>query len=167
MATNLPRILVFELPFLFVGDDFVGDEVGHFARINHYIGFEVEDPFQFPEGDVEEVADARRKALKKPDVRAGAGKLDVAEAFPANTGERHFDAALVADHTAVLHPLVLTAETLPVSYRAKDAGAEQAVPFRLEGPVVDGFRLGYFAVAPAANLLWRGQRDTDGIKIRD
>ena len=71
--------------------------------------------------------------------------------------ERDFDAALVADDAAVLHALVLAAEALPVGDGSKDAGAEEAVAFGLEGAVVDGFRLGDFAVRPAADLL-RGRR---------
>jgi hypothetical protein len=76
----------------------------------------------------------------------------VAQALAADFGERDFHAALVADHAAVLHALVLAAEALPVGYRAKDAGAEQAVALRLEGAVVDGLGLGDFAMRPAPDF---------------
>jgi hypothetical protein len=46
----------------------------------------------------------------------------------------------------MFHALVFAAQAFPVSDRAKDAGAEQAIAFRLERAVVDGFRLSYFAV---------------------
>ena len=52
-----------------------------------------------------------------------------------------FDAALVADHAAVLHALVFAAETLPVGDRTEDLRAEQAVALRFEGAVVDRLRL--------------------------
>jgi len=78
---------------------------------------------------------------------------------------RHFHAALVADHARWLHALVLAAQALPVGYRAKDAGAEQAVALRLEGAVVDGLRLGDLAMRPAADLLRRCQHDADGVKV--
>src|SRR4029077_7123959 len=76
-------------------------------------------------------------------------------------------AALVADHAAVLHALVLAAETLPVGDRAKDAGAEQTVALRLEGAVVDGLGLGDFAMRPAPDFFRRRQADTDGVEVRD
>jgi hypothetical protein len=91
----------------------------------------------------------------------------VAEAFAAHLAERNFHAALVADDAAVLHALVLAAQALPVSDRAKDTGAEQSVAFRFEGAVVDRLRLGYFTVRPAANLLRRGELNLNGVEIRN
>jgi len=57
----------------------------------------------------------------------------------------------------VLHALVLAAETLPISYRAEDARAEQAVALRLEGAIVDGLRFGDFAVRPAPDFFRRSE----------
>src|SRR5262249_34492946 len=56
-------------------------------------------------------------------------------------------------------------EALPVGDRAKDAGAEEAVPLRLEGAVVDGFGFGDFTMRPAADLLRGSQHDTDGVEV--
>ena len=95
--------------------------------------------------------------LKNQTCEQGRRQLDVAEALAADFGDGDFDAALVADDAAVLHALVLAAETLPVGDGAEDAGAEEAVALRLEGAVVDGFRLGDFAMRPAANLFRRGE----------
>src|SRR5947208_10329164 len=111
------------------------------------------------------MADAGRQSLEEPDVRTGRGQLDVSEALAADVGERDFHAALVADYAAVLHALVFAAEAFPVGDRAKDAGAEKAIALRLEGPIVDSFRLGYLAVRPTANLLRRSQADANGVKI--
>src|SRR6185436_13102540 len=72
------------------------------------------------------------------------------------------DAALLADHAAVLHALVLAAVALVVLHRPKDLGAEQAVPLRLEGAVVDRLRLLHLAVGPLADLVRRRQADADG-----
>ena len=135
------------------------------ARIDHDIGLEVENALQVAQRDIEQVADTRRQALEEPHVRAGRSQLNVAHALAAHLAHRHFDAALVADHAAVLHALVLAAQALPVGDRAKDAGAEQAVALRLEGAVVDGFRLGDLAMRPAADLLRRGQHDADGVEV--
>ncbi len=75
--------------------------------------------------------------------------------------ERHLDAALLADDALVLHALVLAAQALVVLDRAEDARAEQAVALRLEGAVVDGFRLLDLAVRPGQNLLRARDRDPD------
>ena len=140
---------------------------GDFARIDDHVGFEVEHALQFAERDVEQVADAARQALEEPHVRAGAGQFDVAQTLAAHARQRDFDAALVADDAAVLHALVLAAQALPVLGGTEDAGAEQPVALRLEGPVVDGLRLGDFAVGPAPDFFRRRQRNADGIEIRD
>src|SRR2546423_12220266 len=100
-------------------------------------------------------------------MRAGRSQLDVSQALTANFRQRNFHAALVADHAAVLHALVLAAEALPIGYRAEDAGAEQAVPLRLEGSVVDSLRFGDFAMRPAPDFFRRRQADADCIEIRN
>src|SRR5205814_2946214 len=108
----------------------------------------------------------------------------VAHALAPHLGQRHLDAAAVADHTAIADPLVLPAVALPVLDRAEDALAEQAVALRLEGPVVDRLGLGDLAPRPPgalplqlqalalllvlgpANLLGRGNPDLDVIEAR-
>ena len=82
--------------------------------------------------------------------------------------QRHLDAAAVADDAAVADPLVLAAMALPVLDRTEDPLAEETVPFRLEGAVVDGLRLGRprptttrsaSPAAPGAPVPWdRGAR---------
>src|ERR1700740_3551336 len=91
----------------------------------------------------------------------------MAKALTAHLAERDFHAALVANHAAVLHALVLAAEALPVGDGAKNLGAEQTVAFRLEGAVINGLRLGDFAVRPRTNFLWTRQADANGIEIGD
>src|SRR5256886_15134692 len=58
----------------------------------------------------------------------------------------------IADHAALADPLVLAAMALPVLHRTEDALAEQPVPLRLEGAVVDGLRLRHFAPRPPGPL---------------
>src|SRR5262245_65376555 len=79
-------------------------------------------------------------------------ELDVAHALAPHLGQRHLDAAAVADHAAIADPLVLAAVALPVLHRPEDALAEQAIPFRLERPVVDRLGLGDFAPRPPGAL---------------
>ena len=156
-----------ELAFALVGDDFTAAQPGIFARLHDDIGFEIEDALEFAQGDVEEVPDAAGQALEEPHVRTGAGQFDMAQAFPADARQRNFHAALVANHAAVLHALILAAQALPILGGAEDTGAEQPVALRLKGPVVDGLRLGDFSMAPAPDFFRRGQRNADRIKIRD
>ena len=66
----------------------------------------------------------------------------------AYLGKGYLDAALLADDTAILHALILAAQAFVILDRTKDAGAEQAIPFRLERPVVDGFRFFDLAKRP-------------------
>ncbi len=159
--------LLVELALALVGDHFTALQFGNFAGIHHHEGFEIKHALQFTQRDVEQVADAAGQPFEEPDVRAGAGELDMAEALAAHARQRHFDAALVANHAAVLHALVLAAQALPVGDGTEDPGAEQAVALRLEGPVVDRFRLGDFAMRPAPDFFRRGETDPDGIEVGD
>src|SRR5258705_2362424 len=79
-------------------------------------------------------------------MRHGARELDMPHTLATHLGERDLDAALLADHPAVLQALVLSAQALVVLDRPEDLGAEQAVPLRLESAVVDRLGLLYFAV---------------------
>ncbi len=80
-------------------------------------------------------------------------QLDVTHTVAAHLGECDFNAALLADDALVLHALVFTAKAFVILHGAKDARAEQAVFFRLERAVVDGFRLFDFTVRPGQDLL--------------
>src|SRR3954462_4956845 len=73
----------------------------------------------------------------------------------------HLDAALLADDAAIFHALVLAAQALVILDRPEDAGAEQPVPLRLEGAVVDGLGLLDFAERPGPDPLRAGDRDLD------
>jgi hypothetical protein len=91
-------------------------------------------------------------------VRGWRSQFDVAHALTAHFGQRDFDAALFADHAAVFQALVLAAQAFVILDRAKDLGAEQAVALRLEGTVVDGFRLFNFAVGPRTDFQAKRDR---------
>src|SRR5262249_26636030 len=136
-------------------------------RVDDDVRLEVENPLEVAQADVEQVADAAREALEEPDVAHRRGELDVAHALTAHLGLGHLDAALVADDAAMLHPLELPAEALPVRHRTEDLRAEQTVPLRFEGPVVDRLRLGDLAVRPRPDLLGRGEADPDAREVVD
>ena len=98
-------------------------------------------------------------------MRGRRSQFDVAHALTAHFGLGHFDAALLADHTAVFQALVLTAQALVIFYRSENTGAEKTVTLRLEGTVVDGFRLFHFTERPGTDHVWRSQRNFDRIKL--
>src|SRR5262249_25732576 len=108
---------------------------------------------------------ARRQSFEEPDMRTGRCQLNVTEALTADFGKCDFHAALVADHAAMLHSLVFTAQALPVRDRPENSGTEQAVTLRLEGAVVDGLGFCYLAMRPAPDFLRGCQADADGIEI--
>ena len=95
------------------------------------------------------------------------GQIDVPHALAAHLGHRDFNAAFLADHTAVLEALVLAAQAFIVLDGTKNLGAEQAVTLGLEGAVVDRFRLLDFAERPRADGFGRRQADLDGVEILD
>src|SRR5258705_5699776 len=98
-------------------------------------------------------------------MRHGARELDMPHALATQLGERDLDAALLADHPAVLQALVLSAQALVVLDRPEDLGAEQAVPLRLESAVVDRLGLLYFAVGPRTDFFRRGDPDLDRVEL--
>src|SRR5213083_3353225 len=116
------------------------------ARLDDDVIRVVDHPLEIPQGHIEQVAHGRRQRLEEPDVRHRHRELDVPHALAAHLGERDLHAAAVADDAAVADALVLAAVALPVLHRAEDALAEQPIPFRLEGPVVNG--LGFRDLAP-------------------
>ena len=119
----------------------------------------VENPFELFEGHVQHGTDLGRQTLEKPDVRHRSGQFYMAEPFTAYLGLDNFDAAFFANHSAVLHALVLTAVTFKILNRAKNLGAEQPVPLWFEGTIVDGLRFLYLTVRPIENFLRRSKRN--------
>jgi len=167
LGVELAGIFLLELAVFVFKQDFALAEDGDLTGIHDDKRFEVQNALEIAHGNIQQVADAARQALEEPDVRAGRGQLDVAEALAADFAERDFDAALVADNSAVLHPLVLAAQAFPVRDGAKNLGAEEAVALGLERAVVDGLRLGDFAVGPRTDFFRTRQADADGIEIGD
>src|SRR5579875_1947351 len=89
----------------------------------------------------------------------------MSQPFPANFGKGHFNAALVADHSAMLHALVLAAQAFPVCHGTENPRAEKTIPLRFKGAVINGFRLGDLSVRPGTNLLRRSQTQPDHVKF--
>ena len=147
-----------------LGQQLAAGQRGH-AGFGHHIGFEIQHAFDIAQGHVQHHAQPRRKRLQEPDVRYRAGQFDMPHALAPDLGQSHFHTAFFADHTAMLEALVLAAQAFIVLHRPEDLGAEQTVAFRLEGAVIDGFRLLDFAVGPGADLFRGSQTDLDRIEF--
>ena len=137
------------------------------ARVNDEVILVINHAFQVAGRHVEHQADAGRHALEKPDVADGHGQFDVAHALAADAGERHLDAAAVADDAAMLDALVFAAGTFPVLDRAENAFAEQAALFRLERAVIDGFGVFDLAFGPGTDGFRRRDGNRDVIHLVD
>ena len=68
-------------------------------------------------------------------------------------GSRDFNATSLADDPPVFHPFIFAAETFIIIDRPEDLGTKEAIFFRLERSVIDGFRLYDLAPRPALDLL--------------
>src|SRR5688500_267928 len=108
----------------------------------------VNDLLEITKRQVHEVPHRTRKSLEEPDVGDRYGELDVAHALAPNASEGHFDAAAVADDSAITDSLVLAAMALPVLHGSEDPLAEETILLRLEGAVVDRLGLQYLAPRP-------------------
>ena len=137
---------------------------GH-AGVGHHVGFKVEHALDVTQRHVQHQAQTAGQGLQEPDVGAGRGQVDVTHALATHLGLGDFNAALLADDTAVLEALVLAAQAFVVLDGAKDLGAKKTVALGLEGTVVDGFRLFDFAKRPGTDFLGRSHANFDGIEM--
>jgi hypothetical protein len=91
----------------------------------------------------------------------------VAHPLTAHLGTGHLDAAALADDALEANALVLAAVALPVASRSEDLLAEQAVLLRLERAVVDGLGLLDLTVRPRADVVRRGEADSQFVEEVD
>src|SRR5262252_6780001 len=171
LVGELAGELLLELPVALVGDHLAlfereAQAVDIFLVRDDDVVLEVENLLELAQGDVEQVSDAAGQSFEEPDVRTWAGQFYVAEPLAADFRLCDLDAAFVADHAAMLHALVFSAQALPIRHRAEDARAEQAVALRLECAVVDSFRFRDVAVRPRTNLFRRSEADANRFEIR-
>src|SRR5690554_1227881 len=86
-------------------------------------------------------------------------------ALATHLGNGDFNTAFFANNAAMLQALVLAAKAFVILDGTEYLCAEQAVTLGLEGAVVDGFWLAYFAIGPRPHFLWRCDADLDGIEL--
>ena len=73
-------------------------------------------------------------------------KLNVTHTLTAHFGQRHFNTAFFADNVFIFHALIFTAQTFIIFDWPENSCTEKPITFRLEGTVVDRFRLFDFAI---------------------
>src|SRR5581483_8409411 len=134
------------------------------ARIDDDVVFVVNDALELACAHVEHQTNARRHALVEPNVRNRNGELDVAHAFAANTRERDFDAATIADDAFMFDAFVFSAGAFPVACRTENTFAEKASLFRFEGAVIDRLGIFDFAFAPRSHGVAARDANRDLIK---
>ena len=134
------------------------------AGINHDIERKIEDLLQNTGRNIEHQTHPGRNALKIPNVRHRRRQLNVAHALTAHLIFCNLDAAALANFSFITDTFIFSAVAFPVLCRAKDTLAKQAVALRLQGAVVDCFRLFDLTVGPFADLFGRCQTDFDGFK---
>ena len=118
------------------------------AWVCHDICFEIKHTLNIAQSHVQHHAQTGWQRFQEPNVRARCCQVNVAHAFTTNFGLCDFNAALFANHTAVLETFVLTAQAFVIFDWAKNLGAKQTITLRLEGTVVNRFWFFDFAKRP-------------------
>ena len=98
-------------------------------------------------------------------MNAGGSKVDMPHPLTPDARMRNLDTAAVTDDSPVLDSLVLPAEAFPIAFGTENPLTEQSVLLRPVGPVVDRFGFLNLSIGPRADLVWRRDSYTDGIKI--
>ena len=94
-----------------------------------------------------------------------ARQFNMPHAVATHLGQRDLDTAFLAHNPAMLEPLVLAAQTFVILHRPENLCTEQAIALRLEGTVVDRFRLLDLAVRPGTDHVGGCQTYSNGIEI--
>jgi hypothetical protein len=126
---------------------------GFFINIGDDILSKIENTVQIAAGDIQQQTKIGRNTAGIPNMRDRSSQFNMAETFTADGRLRDLHAAFFADDALVSRILVLTAIALPVTGRTENRLTEEAVFFRTQAAVVNGFRLKYFTVRPASNRL--------------
>ncbi len=133
-------------------------------RLDHNILLKIQYPLQILQSHVQDQANAAGKRFQEPDMRDRRRQVNMAHAVTAHLAEGHFHTTFFAGNAAIFHALVFAAKTFIVLDRAKNTRTEQAILFRLESPVVNGFRFFDLAVRPRPDLFRTCNGDPDIIK---
>ena len=155
-------VLLFQKHFCFQGGQVV--VAGFLIYRGDDVRREVDDALQVLWSQVQQVAQTGRNTLEVPDVGHWSGQFDVAHTLTAHLGLGHLNATALTNDAFVADTLVLAAGTFPVAGWSEDALTEQAVAFRLQGAVVNGFRLFDLALGPTADVVGSGKTNAEFVE---
>ena len=136
------------------------------TRIRHDKAHAIEDFFEFLLRDIEDVTNARRQTLEKPNMDDGRRQFDMSKALATHFCLNDFDTALLALRAAVFHPFVFTAVAFVVFDGPENLGTEETFAFRFKRSIVDRLGLLDLAMAPFQDLFGAGQADAHRRKTR-
>ena len=105
-----------------------------------------------------------RNTFEIPDMGNRSSQLDMAHPLTAHACLGNLNTTAVADYAFITDLLVFSTVTLPVFAGSEDTLTEQTVTLRLQGSVVDGFRLEHLPVRPLSDLFRGCQADFDCVK---
>ena len=159
------RIFITFFHVLRLGQQLAFNQVSAFTRVKYDEAGKIQNFFQATRRNIQNQAHTAGDTFEVPDMGNRRSQFDVAHTVTTNLAAGNFNAALVADNTLITDAFIFAAMTFPILSRAKDSFAEQAIPFRLQGSVIDGFGFFYLAVGPGSNLVRRSQTDTHRHKI--
>ena len=134
------------------------------ARVDYNIIREVQHPLQQTRAHIQDQPHPGRNPLKIPDMRHRRSQLNMPHTLTAHLGTGDLYAAFITNFALVTYLFIFAAVAFPVLLWPKDTLTEQAVLFRLERAVVDGFRLLDLPVGPFPDQFGRGEADLDCIE---
>ena len=94
------------------------------ARLDDHIVFEVEDALQLFQGHVKQQTNSAWQRLQEPNMRDRGRQLDVPHALAPDLRQGDFNPTLLANDSAILHPLILTAQAFVILNRAENTRTE-------------------------------------------
>jgi hypothetical protein len=66
--------------------------------------------------------------------------------FPAHLSPGYLNTTLIANNPLIAYPFIFTTKAFEVFSGTKDSLTEKAIPFRLQGAVIESLWLGYLTV---------------------
>ncbi len=126
-----------------------------FIDVGNNILGKIEHTFQVAWADIQQQAQATWHAFDIPNMANRGSQFNMAHTLTTHALRCHLNAALVTDNAFVAYALVFATGAFPIFHGAKNALTKKTITFWAQCAIVDGFRLGYFTIAPLTNLLWR------------
>src|SRR3989344_8072348 len=93
------------------------------------------------------------------------GQFYMTHTLPPHNGTCNLNATLLADNAFISDTTILAAITFKIFIRSKDLLVKKTVTFASLSAIIDGFRLGHFAMRPLFDPIRRSQLNAYDIKF--